>query len=237
MSFAMGALSRSKDVGLKEKREGEEREREENGKHSSGESLNRQISEASLSGSTEDDDDDDDDDDKEGEEAGKGGKGIDLGPQVSLKEQIEKDKDDESLRRWKEQLLGSVDLSSVGETSEPEVKILSLSIQSPGRPDIVLPLPVEPNSKGVWFTLKEDMQTQFGKLVSKLIAPKKCWGHLARSSSLIHSRHRKRPLHLAILQEDHIPQELSSLTTTAGVTWRSITHLTYAENGHQQQAK
>ncbi|OAY85202.1 Rho GDP-dissociation inhibitor 1, partial [Ananas comosus] len=155
MSFAMGALSRSKDVGLKEKREGEEREREENGKHSSGESLNRQISEASLSGSTEDDDDDDDDDDKEGEEAGKGGKGIDLGPQVSLKEQIEKDKDDESLRRWKEQLLGSVDLSSVGETSEPEVKILSLSIQSPGRPDIVLPLPVEPNSKGVWFTLKE----------------------------------------------------------------------------------
>ncbi|OAY66335.1 Rho GDP-dissociation inhibitor 1 [Ananas comosus] len=126
MSFAMGALSRSKDVGLKEKREGEEREREENGKHSSGEILNRQISEASLSGSTEDDDDDDDDDDKEGEEAGKGGKGIDLGPQVSLKEQIEKDKDDESLRRWKEQLLGSVDLSSVGETSEPEVKILSL---------------------------------------------------------------------------------------------------------------
>uniref|UniRef100_A0A6V7QR59 Rho GDP-dissociation inhibitor 1-like n=1 Tax=Ananas comosus var. bracteatus TaxID=296719 RepID=A0A6V7QR59_ANACO len=153
MSFAMGALSRSKDVGLKEKREGEEREREENGKHSSGEILNRQISEASLSGSTEDDDDDDDD--EEGEEAGKGGKGIDLGPQVSLKEQIEKDKDDESLRRWKEQLLGSVDLSSVGETSEPEVKILSLSIQSPGRPDIVLPLPVEPNSKGVWFTLKE----------------------------------------------------------------------------------
>ena len=32
---------------------------------------------------------------------------------------------------------------------------MSLSIQSPGRPDIVLPLPVEPNAKGVWFTLKE----------------------------------------------------------------------------------
>lgn len=43
----------------------------------------------------------------------------------------------------------------VAETSEPEVKILSLSIQSPGRPDIVLPLPVEPNLKGAWFTLKE----------------------------------------------------------------------------------
>lgn len=80
--------------------------------------------------------------------------------------------------------MGSVDLSSVGgkasthslcpqlfpflglkfqtavstfltETLDPEVKILSLSILSPGRPDIVLPLPVEPNSKGVWFTLKE----------------------------------------------------------------------------------
>jgi len=28
-------------------------------------------------------------------------------PQVPLKEQLEKDKEDESLRRWKEQLLGS----------------------------------------------------------------------------------------------------------------------------------
>ena len=42
------------------------------------------------------------------------------------------------------------------ETLEPDVKIMSLSIQSPGRPDIFLPLPVEPTSgKGVWFTLKE----------------------------------------------------------------------------------
>ncbi|XP_047082401.1 rho GDP-dissociation inhibitor 1-like [Lolium rigidum] len=80
---------------------------------------------------------------------------IDLGPILSIKDQLEKDKDDESLRRWKEQLLGSVDLNSVGETLEPDVKIMSLSIQSPGRPDIVLPLPVEPNAKGVWFTLKE----------------------------------------------------------------------------------
>lgn len=71
-------------------------------------------------------------------------KELDLGPQVSLKEQLEKDKarylslniwskrykylkildydhtptislqDDDSLRRWKEQLLGSVDMSAVG---------------------------------------------------------------------------------------------------------------------------
>lgn len=80
---------------------------------------------------------------------------IDLGPILSIKDQLEKDKDDESLRRWKEQLLGSVDLNSVGETLEPDVKIMSLSIQSPGRPDIFLPLPVEASGKGVWFTLKE----------------------------------------------------------------------------------
>ncbi|OAY43448.1 rho GDP-dissociation inhibitor 1 [Manihot esculenta] len=80
---------------------------------------------------------------------------IELGPQYTLKEQLEKDKDDESLRRWKEQLLGSVDFNSVGETLDPEVKILSLAIKSSGRPDIVLSIPEDGNLKGVWFTLKE----------------------------------------------------------------------------------
>ncbi|CAK9182238.1 unnamed protein product [Ilex paraguariensis] len=80
---------------------------------------------------------------------------IQLGPQCTLKEQWEKDKDDESLRRWKEQLLGSVDIHSVGETLDPEVKILSLAIKSPGRPDIFLPIPENGNPKGPWFTLKE----------------------------------------------------------------------------------
>uniref|UniRef100_A0ACD5ZI72 Uncharacterized protein n=1 Tax=Avena sativa TaxID=4498 RepID=A0ACD5ZI72_AVESA len=95
---------------------------------------------------------DEEDEDEDGEKVPEH---IDLGPILSIKDQLEKDKDDESLRRWKEQLLGSVDLNSVGETLEPDVKIMSLSIQSPGRPDIFLPLPVEPNAKGVWFTLKE----------------------------------------------------------------------------------
>lgn len=85
------------------------------------------------------------------EEEGK----IELGPQCTLKEQLEKDKDDESLRRWKEQLLGSVDITSVGESLDPEVKILSLAIKSTGRPDIVLPIPDNGNPKGLWFTLKE----------------------------------------------------------------------------------
>jgi hypothetical protein len=41
------------------------------------------------------------------------------------------------------------------ETLEPEVKILSLEIKSPGRPDIVLSVPENGKPKGSWFTLKE----------------------------------------------------------------------------------
>ncbi|KAF3451819.1 hypothetical protein FNV43_RR07915 [Rhamnella rubrinervis] len=101
----------------------------------------RTVSEASIY-ATEDEEDDE-------------GKKIELGPQYTLKEHIEKDKDDESLRRWKEQLLGSVDINSVGEILEPEVKILRLAIKSPGRPDILLTVPENGNPKGTWFTLKE----------------------------------------------------------------------------------
>lgn len=92
----------------------------------------------SISDDAEETEPEDDDDDKE----------LDLGPQFTLKEQLEKDKvciiflpnvsfftplrfklsfllipsfffvskDDESLRKWKEQLLGSVDISAVGGT-------------------------------------------------------------------------------------------------------------------------
>ncbi|RCV21418.1 hypothetical protein SEVIR_4G177200v4 [Setaria viridis] len=112
--------------------------------------VDRKLSEASLCASANDEEEDED------EEAAAAAKdAIELGPRVSIKEQLDKDKDDESLRRWKEQLLGSVDLSSVGETLEPDVKITGLSILSPGRRDMVLPLPPEPKSKEPWFTLKE----------------------------------------------------------------------------------
>ncbi|KAL8136686.1 hypothetical protein V2J09_002687 [Rumex salicifolius] len=107
------------------------------------ERLGRQMSEASLCATEE-----------EEEEEVEDGKKFDLGPQYTIKEQLEKDKDDESLRRWKEQLLGSVDLNNVGESLEPEVKI-SLAILSPGRPDLLLPVPAGGKPKGPWFTLKE----------------------------------------------------------------------------------
>ncbi|XP_062088227.1 rho GDP-dissociation inhibitor 1-like [Humulus lupulus] len=117
----------------------EEEDEEETVDGSSG--MSRTMSESSIY-ATEDDEDDE-------------GKKIELGPQFTLKEQLEKDKDDESLRRWKEQLLGTVDMESVGETLEPEVKISSLAIKSPGRPDICLTIPENGNPKGCWFTLKE----------------------------------------------------------------------------------
>ncbi|AQK93968.1 Rho GDP-dissociation inhibitor 1 [Zea mays] len=51
-------------------------------------------------------------DEEEDEEGNK--RVVVLGPQVPLKEQLELDKDDESLRRWKEQLLGQVDTEQLG---------------------------------------------------------------------------------------------------------------------------
>ncbi|CAL5052639.1 unnamed protein product [Urochloa decumbens] len=119
------------------------------------EAVDRKLSEASLCASSTEEEEETEDDVDEDAAAAAAKDAIELGPRVSIKEQLDKDKDDESLRRWKEQLLGSVDLSSVGETLEPDVKITGLSILSPGRPDMVLPLPPEPKSKGPWFTLKE----------------------------------------------------------------------------------
>ncbi|KAK7311426.1 hypothetical protein RJT34_09561 [Clitoria ternatea] len=79
---------------------------------------------------------------------------LDLGPQFTLKEQLEKDKDDESLRKWKEQLLGSVDMSIVGKSKDPEVKMLNFIVASPERPDLTLPIPFTNDPKKSLFVLK-----------------------------------------------------------------------------------
>ncbi|CAH9081645.1 unnamed protein product [Cuscuta epithymum] len=156
MSLAAGLASSSENMGFDENK-GEEKQAEEEVTavsetnkvaDSDAETDNeapvvgRHMSESSLY-TTEDEEEED--------SANK----IQLGPQVTLKEQFEKDKDDESLRRWKEQLLGSVDINAVGESLDAEVKILSLSILSPGREPIVLPIPEDGNPHCPWFTLKE----------------------------------------------------------------------------------
>jgi hypothetical protein len=80
-----------------------------------------------------------------------------LGPLVSLKEQLEKDKEDESLRRWKAQLLGvASDEPDAGDGFvEPEVTVTALGVISKGRPDSHFPLPLGTNSRGYTFSLKE----------------------------------------------------------------------------------
>ncbi|XP_073118625.1 rho GDP-dissociation inhibitor 1-like [Henckelia pumila] len=155
MSLAVGAVSSSKSMGFDEKKgdgkvgdpDSETNQAGENNPDpevvpDTGGRVSRQMSESSLYAT-------EDEDEEETETK------IQLGPQCTLKELSEKDKDDESLRRWKEQLLGSVDVNSVGETLDPDVKILSLAIKSPGRDDIFLPIPEAGNPKGPWFTLKE----------------------------------------------------------------------------------
>ncbi|GFQ01689.1 rho gdp-dissociation inhibitor 1 [Phtheirospermum japonicum] len=152
MSLGVGVASSSKGMGFDEKNgvgksiiERDDDKRAPKCMDSENDSkgmIITQLSETSIC--ITDDEDDDDTETK-----------IQLGPQFTLKELSEKDKDDESLRRWKEQLLGSVDINSVGESFDPEVKILSLAIKSPGRSDINLPIPDGENPKGTWFTLKE----------------------------------------------------------------------------------
>ncbi|KAJ7536887.1 hypothetical protein O6H91_12G086800 [Diphasiastrum complanatum] len=80
---------------------------------------------------------------------------VQLGPLIPLKQELEQDKEDESLRRWKEQLLGSIYLDPVEEHLEPEVRLTDMTIISNGRPDIPIPMPFKPNTRGHMFTLKE----------------------------------------------------------------------------------
>jgi len=99
----------------------------------------------------EEEDRDDDDDAKEDEVDA----GFVPGPLVSLKEQIELDKDDDSLRRWKEKLLGCLE-SDLNGQMEPEVKFHSVGIISDEFGEITTPLPVDENQRGhALFTLRE----------------------------------------------------------------------------------
>ncbi|CAH2080595.1 unnamed protein product [Thlaspi arvense] len=208
MPLTAEAVSSSTKMGLDETNDGGEKSGvQQKGGESEADNDKVSASESSLCTTEEEEEDDD-------------SHQIEVGPQCSLKEQIEKDKDDESLRKWKEQLLGNVDVNKVGvmqckltrqkvvydirsqeakkagspflipssvhlwlsfsndfvlrflldefcalencfvvpfiaEKLEPEVKILSLSIVTADRPDIVLPIPEDGKPKGSWFTLKE----------------------------------------------------------------------------------
>ncbi|GLU03699.1 hypothetical protein SLE2022_208850 [Rubroshorea leprosula] len=117
----------------------------------------KEMNEKPSSEVCDDHEEEDEEDDDEKEDGGLVA-GFVPGPLVSLKEQIEKDKDDESLRRWKEQLLGSLE-GDLNEQMEPEVKFHSIGIISDELGEIDTPLPVDANQSGrVLFTLKEGSQ-------------------------------------------------------------------------------
>ncbi|WRX10290.1 Rho protein GDP-dissociation inhibitor - like 2 [Theobroma cacao] len=106
-------------------------------------------------------DDHEEDEEDEDKEDGVGAvAGFVPGPLLSLKEQIEKDKDDDSLRRWKEKLLGCVEGDLNGQM-EPEVKFHSIGIISDDLGEVNYPLPIDRNQNGLLlFTLKEGSQYQ-----------------------------------------------------------------------------
>ncbi|KAL2938726.1 Rho GDP-dissociation inhibitor 1 [Bienertia sinuspersici] len=133
---------------------------------------------------------------------------IDLGPQFTIKEQLEKDKDDESLRKWKEQLLGKA--------LEPEVKILSLSILSPDRTRHI------PSDSRGWKTeitmvnnnivLGLKYTNTVWKTGMKVDRTKKCLEPLVLKRSHTRMRCQRRLPLLATLLVDHTLQEQSFLT-------------------------
>ncbi|XP_057781662.1 rho GDP-dissociation inhibitor 1-like [Salvia miltiorrhiza] len=103
------------------------------------------------------DEEDDDDDHQESKEVF--GNFV-PGPLLPLKVQIEKDKEDESLRRWKEKLLGGLD-SDLNGNVEPEVKFHSIGIISSDFGEISTPFPIcEEQSKQIHFTLHEGSEYQ-----------------------------------------------------------------------------
>ncbi|KAE8681754.1 Rho GDP-dissociation inhibitor 1 [Hibiscus syriacus] len=132
-------------VGVSEKQEREQRE------------MNEKSLAVEVCDDHEKKEEEEDDDKEDGAETLTG---FVPGPLLSLKEQIEKDKDDDSLRRWKEKLLGCVEGDLNGQM-EPEVKFHSMGIISNDLEEVSHPLPLDSNREGlVLFTLKEGSRYQ-----------------------------------------------------------------------------
>ncbi|KAL2456662.1 rho GDP-dissociation inhibitor 1-like [Forsythia ovata] len=173
---------------------------------------------------------------------------IHLGPKWSIKEHLEKDKDDESLRRWKEQLLGTVDADAVQDSSrEPDVKILSLTIISNGRTDIVLPIPESGNPRGLWFTLKEGSRYRLRfsiKVSDEIVCGLKYTNTVWKKGIRVYSS--KQMLGTFSPQAEPYTHEMAEETTPSGIfargsysartktmclcTWIAATRTTWTEN-------
>ncbi|KAG7036302.1 Rho GDP-dissociation inhibitor 1, partial [Cucurbita argyrosperma subsp. argyrosperma] len=156
-----------------------------------------------------------------GEEEVDDKEGFTPGPLLSLKEQIDKDKDDESLRRWKEKLLGCLE-SDLSEQREPEVKFHSIGIISDEYGEIITPLPVNENQGGrVLFTLREGSRYQLRltftvmhNIVSGLSYSNKVW----RGGLLVDRTHGM--LGTFAPQREQYVETLEEETTPSGVLAR-----------------
>ncbi|GJP46164.1 hypothetical protein CLOM_g5482 [Closterium sp. NIES-68] len=76
---------------------------------------------------------------------------------VPLTDQLEKDKDDESLRRWKESLLGELSLDDKGKRGDSAVEFSAVRLVVEERDAIALPLPKDGEAVALpaSFELKE----------------------------------------------------------------------------------
>ncbi|OAE33035.1 hypothetical protein AXG93_1913s1370 [Marchantia polymorpha subsp. ruderalis] len=135
-------------------------------------------------------------------------------PMVPLKQQVDLDKDDVSLRRWKEQLLGSLQLDAIDVNVEPEVKFLTIGMIQPGLEDITFTLPLT-STRGPTFTLRENSLynlkftfTVQRNLVSGLTYVNKVWksGLLVDKTSVMIGTFapRKEP-YTHIMEEEETP--------------------------------
>ncbi|KAL7587429.1 rho GDP-dissociation inhibitor 1 [Lactuca sativa] len=145
------------------------------------------------------------------------------GPLLPLKDQLDKDKDDESLRRWKEKLLGGVESDLYGQ-KDPEVKFHSIGIVSKDVGEITTSLPVKESQSGrPLFTLKEGVQyrlkltfTILHNIVSGLTYTNTVW------KSGIQVDRIKGMLGTFAPQKDAYVETLEEETTPSGILARGI---------------
>lgn len=145
------------------------------------------------------------------------------GPLLPLKDQLDKDKDDESLRRWKEKLLGCVE-SDLNGQKDPEVKFHSIGIVSKDVGEMTIPLPVKESQSGrPLFTLKEGVQyrlkltfTVLHNIVSGLMCINTAW------KGGIQVERNKGMLGTFAPQKDPYVEILDEETTPCGILARGI---------------
>ncbi|KAJ4822767.1 hypothetical protein Tsubulata_004161 [Turnera subulata] len=168
------------------------------------------LTEASATVDNEEDDD--------GDDNGVPAPGFVPGPLLSLKEQIEKDKEDDSLRRWKEKLLGCLEEDLNGQL-EPEVKFHSIGILSDDFGEISTPLPVNESQKSrALFTLKEGSRYQLKltfsvlhNIVSGLIYSNTVWKgglQVDQSKGMLGTFAPQREPYVHTLEEETTPSGL-----------------------------